>query len=64
MRLLKPVTPIPWLRSWLMKLMFEAPGSSTIQHVIFAMRGAVAYHAFETALAATAAGAASQRDIA
>ena len=42
----------------------ELPGSSTIQHVIFAMRGAAAYHAFETALAATAAGAASQRDIA
>ena len=42
----------------------ELPGSSTIQHVIFAMRGAAAYHAFEAALAATAAGAASQRDIA
>ena len=43
----------------------ELPGSSTIQHVIFAMRGAAAYHAFEAALAATAgAGAGSQRDIA
>ena len=42
----------------------ELPESSTIQHVIFAMRGAAAYHAFEAALAATAAGAASQRDIA
>ena len=42
----------------------ELPGSSTIQHVIFAMRGAAAYHAFESALAATAAGTASQRDIA
>jgi O-acetyl-ADP-ribose deacetylase (regulator of RNase III) len=42
----------------------ELPESSTIQHVIFAMRGAAAYHAFEAALAATATGAASQRDIA
>ena len=42
----------------------ELPGSTTIQHVIFAMRGAAAYHAFESALAATAAGTASQRDIA
>jgi O-acetyl-ADP-ribose deacetylase len=43
----------------------ELPGSTTIQHVIFAMRGAAAYHAFEAALAATAgASAGSQRDIA
>jgi O-acetyl-ADP-ribose deacetylase (regulator of RNase III) len=33
----------------------ELADSPAIQHVIFAMRGAVAYHAFETALAATAA---------
>ncbi|MFL5749190.1 MAG: macro domain-containing protein [Chloroflexota bacterium] len=32
----------------------ELPASPTIQHVIFAMRGAAAYHAFEAALAATA----------
>jgi O-acetyl-ADP-ribose deacetylase (regulator of RNase III) len=31
----------------------ELPRSPTIQHVIFAMRGAAAYGAFETALAAT-----------
>jgi O-acetyl-ADP-ribose deacetylase len=43
----------------------ELPRSTTIQHVIFAMRGAAAYQAFEGALAATArAGAGSQRDIA
>jgi O-acetyl-ADP-ribose deacetylase (regulator of RNase III) len=32
----------------------ELPRSSGIQHVIFAMRGAAAYRAFEAALAATA----------
>jgi O-acetyl-ADP-ribose deacetylase len=32
----------------------ELPGSPGIDHVIFAMRGAAAYQAFETALAATA----------
>ncbi|HET9436324.1 MAG TPA: macro domain-containing protein [Candidatus Limnocylindrales bacterium] len=32
----------------------ELPGCPTIQHVIFAMRGAAAYHAFEAALSATA----------
>jgi O-acetyl-ADP-ribose deacetylase len=32
----------------------ELPRSSGIQHVIFAMRGAAAYRAFEVALAATA----------
>ncbi|HET9456636.1 MAG TPA: macro domain-containing protein [Candidatus Limnocylindrales bacterium] len=32
----------------------ELPSCPTIQHVIFAMRGAAAYHAFEAALAATA----------
>jgi O-acetyl-ADP-ribose deacetylase (regulator of RNase III) len=32
----------------------ELAESPTIQHVIFAMRGAAAYHAFETALTATA----------
>ena len=43
----------------------ELPGSTTIQHVIFAMRGAAAYHAFEAALAATAeTPSGSQRDIA
>jgi O-acetyl-ADP-ribose deacetylase (regulator of RNase III) len=31
----------------------ELPRSPSIQHVIFAMRGATAYHAFEEALAAT-----------
>jgi O-acetyl-ADP-ribose deacetylase (regulator of RNase III) len=31
----------------------ELSKSPTIQHVIFAMRGAAAYHAFETALAST-----------
>ena len=31
----------------------ELPRSPTIQHVIFAMRGAAAYHAFETALTLT-----------
>jgi hypothetical protein len=30
----------------------ELPVSPTIEHVIFAMRGAAAYQAFETALAA------------
>ena len=33
----------------------ELPNSPGIQHVIFAMRGAAAYQAFEAALAATAA---------
>jgi len=43
----------------------ELPRSTTIQHVIFAMRGAAAYHAFEEALAAThGASAGSRRDIA
>jgi O-acetyl-ADP-ribose deacetylase (regulator of RNase III) len=32
----------------------ELPVSPTIEHVIFAMRGAAAYQAFETALAAPA----------
>ena len=32
----------------------ELPASPTIEHVIFAMRGAAAYQAFETALAAVA----------
>jgi O-acetyl-ADP-ribose deacetylase len=32
----------------------ELPGSPSIQHVIFAMRGAAAYQAFEGAIAATA----------
>jgi O-acetyl-ADP-ribose deacetylase len=32
----------------------ELPASPVIQHVVFAMRGATAYHAFEAALAATA----------
>jgi O-acetyl-ADP-ribose deacetylase (regulator of RNase III) len=32
----------------------ELPASPSIQHVIFAMRGAAAYQAFETALAETA----------
>ena len=32
----------------------ELPGSPGIDHVIFAMRGAAAYQAFEAALAATA----------
>jgi O-acetyl-ADP-ribose deacetylase (regulator of RNase III) len=32
----------------------ELPASPSIQHVIFAMRGAAAYQAFEAALAATA----------
>jgi O-acetyl-ADP-ribose deacetylase (regulator of RNase III) len=35
----------------------ELPSCPSIQHVIFAMRGATAYHAFEQALAATALGA-------
>ncbi|HEX5824877.1 MAG TPA: macro domain-containing protein [Candidatus Limnocylindrales bacterium] len=39
----------------------ELAGSPTIEHVIFAMRGAAAYHAFETALAATADEAAAAR---
>jgi O-acetyl-ADP-ribose deacetylase (regulator of RNase III) len=34
----------------------ELPRSSGIQHVIFAMRGAAAYRAFDAALAATAVG--------
>jgi O-acetyl-ADP-ribose deacetylase (regulator of RNase III) len=43
----------------------ELPGSPTIQHVIFAMRGAAAYHAFESALTATAgASAGSERGVA
>jgi O-acetyl-ADP-ribose deacetylase (regulator of RNase III) len=42
----------------------ELPRSTTIQHVIFAMRGAAAYQAFEGALAATARAGAGQRDIA
>jgi hypothetical protein len=32
----------------------ELPKSTTIQHVIFAMRGAAVYDAFEAAMAATA----------
>ena len=32
----------------------ELPASPMIEHIIFAMRGAAAYHAFEAALAATA----------
>jgi O-acetyl-ADP-ribose deacetylase (regulator of RNase III) len=36
----------------------ELPRSPSIEHVTFAMRGAAAYQAFETALAATAGGAA------
>jgi O-acetyl-ADP-ribose deacetylase (regulator of RNase III) len=35
----------------------ELPNCPTIQHVIFAMRGAAAYHAFNAALTATAPGA-------
>ncbi|HSL33045.1 MAG TPA: macro domain-containing protein [Candidatus Limnocylindrales bacterium] len=35
----------------------ELPKCPTIQHVIFAMRGAAAYHAFNAALAATSPGA-------
>jgi O-acetyl-ADP-ribose deacetylase (regulator of RNase III) len=35
----------------------ELPKCPTIQHVIFAMRGAAAYHAFNAALTATAPGA-------
>jgi O-acetyl-ADP-ribose deacetylase (regulator of RNase III) len=35
----------------------ELPKCPTIQHVIFAMRGAAAYHAFNAALSATAPGA-------
>jgi O-acetyl-ADP-ribose deacetylase (regulator of RNase III) len=43
----------------------ELSRSPTIQHVIFAMRGAAAYHAFETALATTTnASAGSQRGVA
>jgi O-acetyl-ADP-ribose deacetylase len=43
----------------------ELSRSPTIQHVIFAMRGAAAYHAFETALSATTnASAGSQRGVA
>jgi O-acetyl-ADP-ribose deacetylase (regulator of RNase III) len=41
----------------------ELPASPTIEHVIFAMRGAAAYHAFETALEATAEDAAAARDV-
>ena len=37
----------------------ELERSPSIQHVIFAMRGAAPYHAFEEALAATGAGATS-----
>ena len=43
----------------------ELAGSPTIQHVIFAMRGAAAYQAFDSALAATSgASAGSQRGVA
>ena len=43
----------------------ELAQSPTIQHVIFAMRGAAAYQAFESALAATAgASTGSQRGVA
>ena len=42
----------------------ELPRSTTIQHVIFAMRGAVAYQAFEAALATTARIAASEQGVA
>jgi O-acetyl-ADP-ribose deacetylase (regulator of RNase III) len=38
----------------------ELPSSPGIQHVIFAMRGAAAYQAFDTALAATGAGSEPQ----
>ena len=44
----------------------ELAQSPTIQHVIFAMRGAAAYQAFDTALAATSGrrSAGSQRGVA
>jgi hypothetical protein len=42
----------------------ELPASPMIEHVIFAMRGAAAYQAFETALAATAEDATAARDVA
>jgi O-acetyl-ADP-ribose deacetylase (regulator of RNase III) len=42
----------------------ELPSSPTIDHVIFAMRGAAAYQAFETALAASAEDATAARDAA
>jgi O-acetyl-ADP-ribose deacetylase len=42
----------------------ELVRSPTIQHVIFAMRGAAAYQAFETALSATSPSASSQRGVA
>ncbi len=38
----------------------ELPRSPSIEHVILAMRGATAYHAFDVALAATAPSPASQ----
>jgi O-acetyl-ADP-ribose deacetylase (regulator of RNase III) len=40
----------------------ELPASPTIEHVIFAMRGAAAYQAFETALAAVAEEPAARTD--
>ena len=40
----------------------ELPNCPTVEHVIFAMRGAAAYQAFETALAATADEATAARD--
>jgi O-acetyl-ADP-ribose deacetylase (regulator of RNase III) len=40
----------------------ELPGSPTIEHVIFAMRGAAAYQAFETAMAAVADEPATRAD--
>jgi O-acetyl-ADP-ribose deacetylase (regulator of RNase III) len=42
----------------------ELPASPMIEHVIFAMRGAAAYQAFETALAATAEDAEAARTVA
>ena len=40
----------------------ELPNCPMVEHVIFAMRGAAAYQAFETALAATADEATAARD--
>lgn len=40
----------------------ELPNSPMVEHVIFAMRGAAAYQAFETALAASAEDATAARD--
>jgi O-acetyl-ADP-ribose deacetylase (regulator of RNase III) len=40
----------------------ELPASPSIQHVIFALRGAAAYQAFQAALAATAPASASSPD--